>query len=305
MLLFPKPKVGNRRKQKHNKSIMKKVYTILAIFATITTANAKTYSIGSGKWSDASVWNGQYIGSTIKADDVVIITGQITMNTSIVVEGTLQVEKGAGMVGMKDLVVAKTGTFVNNGNTVMKRILNEGLIKNNMSMEAMMDIENKSSIENNNMISGNSFDNFGGTAEGNNGSYYINNNINTSPASKFGADVKVFYGNANQSEATASSTMNLTANITTDAVVLSVANPAKKDVSVFSVEKSDDGVNYALLEMVTNIHKEGDVAMIYSDYNITNKITYYRVTAITVNGDNTVLPIAAVKVPVNGYAMAR
>ena len=205
---LPKPKFSSGRKQKHNKFIMKKVYTILAIFATITTANAKTYSIGSGKWTDALVWNGQYIGSTIKADDVVIITGQITMNTSIVVEGTLRVEKGAGMVGMKDLVVAKTGTFVNNGNTVMKRILNEGFIKNNMSMEAMMDIENKSNIENNNMISGDSFDNFGGTAEGNNGSYYINNNINTSPASKFGADVKVFYGNANQSEATASSAMN-------------------------------------------------------------------------------------------------
>ena len=84
----------------------------------------KTYTLNSGKWSDACVWNGEYIGSTIKADDVVIITGQITMNTSLVVEGTLQVEHGAGMVGMKDLVVAKGGKFINNGNTVMKRMLN-------------------------------------------------------------------------------------------------------------------------------------------------------------------------------------
>jgi hypothetical protein len=53
---------------------MKKVYTLIAAILTLTTANAKTYTIASGKWSDVAVWGGQYIGSTIKADDVVIIT---------------------------------------------------------------------------------------------------------------------------------------------------------------------------------------------------------------------------------------
>lgn len=284
---------------------MKKVYTILSIILTITTANAKTYTISSGKWSDANVWGGQYIGSTIKAEDVVIITGQMTMNTSIVVEGTLQVDKGAGMVGMKDLVVAKGGKFLNNGNTVMKRILNEGTIKNNMIMEAMLDIENKSAIENNNIMTGNSFDNFGGKAEGSNGAYYLNNNVNSSPASKFGNDVKVYYGNANENQSTATVAMNLGAEVSEDAVVLTVNNPSQKNVSVFSIEKSEDGTNYSLTEMVTNINKNSDVAMTYTDLNISKKLTYYRVTAITVNGDSTVLPIAAVKAPVNGYAMAR
>jgi hypothetical protein len=279
---------------------MKNVYTLIAALLTLTVANAKTYTITSGKWSDVSVWGGQYIGTTIKADDVVIITGQMTMNTSIVVEGTLQVEKGAGMVGMKDLVVAKNGKFVNNGNTVMKRIINEGSIKNTMIMEAIMDIENKSLIENNNMVTGSNFENFGGNAAGNGGAYFVNNQINSSPASKFGADVKVFSANANENQPTSSTIMNLNAAITSDAVVLSVINPDKKDVSVFSIEKSTDGVNYSLIEMITNINKEGETAMTYTDL-----LTYYRVTAITVNGENTVLPVAAVKVPVNGYAMAR
>jgi hypothetical protein len=284
---------------------MKKVYALLAALLTLTLANAKTYTLASGKWSDVSVWGGEYIGSTIKADDVVIITGQMTLNTSIVVEGTLQVERGAGMVGMKDLVVAKGGKFVNNGNTVMKRIVNEGSIKNNMMMEAVMDIENKSVIENNNMVTGSNFENFGGNAAGNGGAYFVSNQINASPASKFGNDVKVFSANANENQVTSSAAMNLDASITSDAVILSVSNPSKKDVSVFSIEKSTDGINYSLIEMITNINKDSETAMSYTDLNISNMLTYYRVTAITVNGDNTVLPVAAVKVPANGYAMAR
>lgn len=284
---------------------MKKVYSLFAALLILTAANAKTYTVGSGKWSDASIWGGQYIGTTIKAEDEVIITGQVTMNTSIVVEGSLTVEKGAGMVGMKDLVIAKGGAFVNNGNTVMKRILNRGSLKNNMVMEAIMDIQNESSMENNSIISGNSFDNFGGTAAGNNGAYFVNNSVNSSPASKFGADVKVYYGNANEGQPTAASIMNIETSVSSEAVVLSVINPSRKDVSVFSIEKSTDGVNYSLIEMVTRIAKDNDVAMSYTDYTVNNQLTYYRVTAITVNGDNTVLPVTAVKAPVSGFAMAR
>ena len=284
---------------------MKKVYTILAAILMITSANAKTYTVGSGKWSDASVWGGQYIGSTIKADDVVIITGQMTMNTSIVVEGTLQVEKGAGMVGMKDLVVTKSGKFVNNGNTVVKRILNEGSISNNMIMEAMLDITNKSAIENNNnMVAGNNFDSFGGNAAGKGGAYFINNNVSSSPSAKFGSDVKVFYGNMIENESTASVSMNLDATVKMNAVVLSVSNPSKTNVSLFSIEKSNDGKNFTLVEMVSNISKS-EVAMTYTDNKVNSNLTYYRVKAINAMGEETVLPVAAVKTTnTNGYAMA-
>ncbi len=273
---------------------MKKTSTLFAALIIFAAANAKTYTVSSGKWSDAAVWGGQYIGSTIGADDVVIITGQMTMNTSIVVEGKLQVEKGAGMVGMKDLVVAKNGTFVNNGNTVMKRIVNEGTINNNLIMEAMMDIDNKGSIaNNNNMVAGNNFSNFGGNAAGNGGAYFVNNNISAS--AKFGADVKVFYGNAIENGTTSTtSTLNLDATLNTGAVVLSVSNPSKIDVSLFSIEKSNDGTNFTLVDMVSTTNKSG-VAMTYTDNHINNNLTYYRVKAINANGSETVLPVATIK----------
>ena len=232
---------------------MKKLSTLIAAIIIFSTVNAKTYTVGSGKWSDASVWGGQYIGSVIKADDVVIVTGQMTMNTSIVVEGTLTVEKGAGMIGMKDLVVARTGKFVNNGNTVMKRIVNEGSISNNLIMEAMMDIDNKGAIENNNnMVAGNNFDNFGGNAAGKGGAYFVNNNVSASASAKFGSDVKVFYGSAiENSNATSVAALNLNATVKANTVVLSVANPSKMDISLFSIEKSNDGKNFTLIEMVS------------------------------------------------------
>ena len=274
---------------------MKNFSTLFAAIIIFSTVNAKTYTVGSGKWSDASVWGGQYIGSVIKADDVVIVTGQMTMNTSIVVEGTLTVEKGAGMIGMKDLVVARTGKFVNNGNTVMKRIVNEGSISNNLIMEAMMDIDNKGAIENNNnMVAGNNFDNFGGNAAGKGGAYFVNNNVSASASAKFGSDVKVFYGSAiENSNATSVAALNLNATVKTNAVVLSVANPSKMDISLFSIEKSNDGKNFTLIEMVSV--SKSDVAMTYTDNNVNNNLTYYRVKAINANGNETVLPVATVK----------
>jgi len=287
---------------------MKKLYTILAAtLMTTAVVNAKTYTLGSGKWTEAATWNGEYAGTTIKADDVVVITGQVTMNTAIVVEGTLQVDKGASMIGMKDLVVTKTGTFTNNGNTVMKRILNEGTINNNLIMEAMMDVENKGNVQNNNnIVAGNNLQNYGGNAAGNGGAYYVNNNIVTSPASKFGTDVKVFYGNMMDNQTASNGTnLNLYAAVNTNAVELNVSNPSKVDVSLFSIEKSTDGKNFTLLEMITNVNSNNDVAMSYTDTKVNSNITYYRVKAISANGQETVLPVATVKAPINNaFSMA-
>ncbi len=276
---------------------MKKISTLFAALMIIAGANAKTYTIGSGKWSDVTVWNGQYIGNTIGANDVVIVTGQLTLTTNIVVEGTLQVEKGAGLVGMQELVVARNGKFVNNGNTVAKRIINEGQISNNLIMEAIYDIDNKGAIDNNNnMVAGNNFYNFGGNAAGNGGAYFVNNNISNSPSAKFGNDVRVFYGNAveNSAKATLATALNLNATLNTNAVVLSVSNPGKVDVVMFSIEKSTDGQNFTLVEMVSNVSKS-EVAMTYTDTNVNNNLTYYRVKAITSNGTETMLPVATVK----------
>jgi hypothetical protein len=273
---------------------MKKITTVFIALIAFTAINAKTYTLTSGKWSDAAIWGGQYIGNKISANDVVIVTGQITMNTSIVVEGTLQVEKGGGMVGNKDLVVAKTGKFVNNGNTVMNRIVNEGSISNNQILEAMNNIDNSGAIANNsNIVAGNNYSSYGGHADGNGGAYFVNNNISAS--SKFGTDVRVFYGSAIENGTSSLvNTLSLDASIKTGAVVLSVSNPSKVDVSLFSIEKSTDGQNYQLIEMVSNIGKS-DIAMTYTDSSVNGDLTYYRVKAISSTGNETILPVATVK----------
>ncbi len=282
---------------------MKTFYTILAATLLTNIVSAKTYTLGSGKWTDAKVWNNEYPGTTIKADDVVIITGQVTMNTGIVVEGTLTVDKGAFMVGMKDLVISKSGRFVNNGNTVMKRIVNEGTINNNLLMEAMNDVDNKGEIQNNNnMVTGNNFENFGGTANGTGGAYYVNNNIFTSPASKFGTSVKVFYGSAiENSEQTVKATSLLlnAAYKNGSGVVLNILNPEKLDITSYRIEKSADGNNYTLVQTIAS-----NTAATYTDANISNGLTYYRVKAISTDGREILLPVATIKAPVsNSYSL--
>lgn len=273
---------------------MKKVYTIIAALLTIASANAKTYTVGSGKWTDAAVWGGDYAGSTIKAEDIVVVTGQITLNTAITVQGMLTIERGAGMVGMKDMLVSKGGTFVNNGNTVLKRIINEGTINNNLILEAMMDIENRGNIANNNNVTaGNNFNNIAGEVAGKGGAYFVNNNVSSSSKAKIGSDVRMFYANSIENQASVSSPFNLDAILNANSVVLSVVNPTKIDVSIFSVEKSSDGKNYSLLQMV-NVNKSADVAMTYTDTKINSNLTYYRVKAINAEGNETTLPIATV-----------
>jgi hypothetical protein len=277
---------------------MKKVYTILATILMMNVANAKTYTLGSGKWNDAKVWNGEYTGSTVKADDVVIITGHITVTNPIVVEGTLRIEKGASMVGMRDLTIAKGGKLVNFGNTVMNRIFNEGTIDNNLILEAMNNITNKGAIENNNnMVAGNNFMNFGGNASGKSGAYFVDNDIQTSPNAKFGSDVRIFYGNANETASNDNSAnMNLDAAIRANTVVLSVSNPKNEAVAIFAIEKSNDGKNFQLIDMVSNTSTS---TMTYTDSKINSNLTYYRVKAISTNGYETTLPVATVKIPFN------
>ncbi len=252
--------------------------------------------VGSGKWTDASAWKNDYPGTTIKSTDLVIITGQVTANAAITVEGTLQVEKGAAMVGMKDLVIANSGKFVNNGNTVMKRIYNEGSICNNLLMEAMLDFDNKGKIENNNSaVAGNNFDNFGGNAAGKDGAYFVNNNISTSPASSFGKNVRVFYGSQVEGSATgavSNTPFLLNISMQNNAVVLSVSNTAKCDAPKFVIEKSDDGKYFSTLKTITG---QGHEPAVYTDHAIKNMLTYYRVTAVAADGHQTILPIATVK----------
>src|ERR1700761_2871742 len=100
------------------------------------------------------------------------------------------------MLGLKDLVIAKSGTFINNGNTAMDHIINQGNVMNNKSMEAITNIDNSGRVNNtSNMVAGNNFNN-SGTVEGKKSTYFVQNSLVNSGASKFGTEVKFFCGNS-------------------------------------------------------------------------------------------------------------
>ncbi len=172
---------------------MKAISIMVTLVLFFNGLQAKTYTIGSGKWTDPRLWENEYIGSTIKAGDVVIIKGHVTLTTPLIVEGTLQVEKGASIMGMKDLNVAQSGHFANSGITVVRNIVNEGSIRNNCVMEAMTNIQNNSVIENNhNMLAGNNFKSAGGNAYGRGGRIYANNSASVSASTDLGLGVNVY-----------------------------------------------------------------------------------------------------------------
>ena len=87
-------------------------------------------------------------------------------------------------------------------------------------------------------------------------------------------------------------------------MVLNVTNPAKVNVTVFAVEKSTDGKNFTLVDMVSKVNAEQ--GMSYTDTQVNNNLTYYRVKAINAQGEEMVLPVATVKVAGESiFSMAR
>jgi predicted transcriptional regulator len=160
---------------------MKALYIIIAAMLFTIALQAKTYIIGSGKWSDPILWENEYWGCTIQKGDVVIITGHVVITSALLIQGTLQIEKGASIIGMKDLNIGITGRVVNNGNIIVKNIINEGSIENNMTMEAMTNIASTGAIENyNNIIAGNNFEIKDGEVSSTKGGLYANNKISLS-----------------------------------------------------------------------------------------------------------------------------
>ena len=173
--------------------------TINSIFVGVLftlSLHATTCTIHSGKWTDPLVWSNHYIGSTIIAGDMVIITGQVTMNTALVIEGTLEIKKGAGLIGMNNLTISKNGKLLNNGNTVVKEMVNRGNISNSGCLEAITNIENQSAIENtSHIIACNNLSSSSGNISGRDGSFYGNHSVSISASTEVSSGIKFFCEN--------------------------------------------------------------------------------------------------------------
>ena len=269
---------------------IKSLIALAVILLAHTATFAKTYTaVNSGKWSDAATWstNGAP-GNVIAIDDEVVIKNHITMNTDVAVSGTLTIEKGISVTSNKTLYITNVGKLVNNGNLVVKRIVNEGTINNNSMIESMNDVENKGTMTNNsNIMAGTNLMNFGGNVTGNQGTYFTNGTVLASADAKFGKNVKIY---TDPSQTTAStSTMSLDAQNINGNVMLTVINPNGEEVKKFTIEKSYNGQTY---EVVTDVTASNSaVAMMYQDKNVSQETVHYKVK---VNGTN-YLPQATVR----------
>jgi hypothetical protein len=267
---------------------LKNLITLAAI-VLVNTAYATTYTaINSGKWSDAATWSNVAPGNVIEANDEVVIKNHITMNADVAVKGTLTIDKGVSVTSNKTLFIATTGKMVNNGNLVVKRIVNEGTINNNSMIESMNDVENKGILTNNaNITAGTNLMNFGGNVTGNEGTYFTNGTVIASADAKFGKNVKIY---TDPSQATASmSTMSLDAENVNGNVMLTVSNPNGEEVKKFTIERSYNGTSY---EVVTNVNaSNSSVAMIYQDKNVSQETVHYKVRV----NDANYLPQATVR----------
>lgn len=173
---------------------MKKTLTLAIATIFALTATAKTFvANGNGRWTDASIWN-EVPGATIQAGDEVIIKGNVVMNVAVTVEGLLVIDNNATITGSKDLTIAKSGQFENNGSMITKRIVNNGVILNNKVMETVFNIENSGSIINNSaVLAGQNLVNNSGNIAGTNGSYIVNKEVKTQYG-EFGNNIKVLVG---------------------------------------------------------------------------------------------------------------
>ena len=216
-------------KQFHSTTL--KSLIILAALVTVNFSYGKTYTaINSGKWSDATIWQDGAPGNTISADDQVIIKNHVVITSDIAISGTMTIEKGKTVISNKTLLISNEGKLINDGSITAKRIVNEGTINNNSSMESMNEIENKGTVNNNsNIIAGTNILNFGGNVTGTRGTYFANSSVITSTDAKFGSNIKI-YSNPSETSSNNESGTSLDVNSENGSAVVTVNST--KDLTI-------------------------------------------------------------------------
>lgn len=278
----------------------KSAFVFLAL-AAANPAEAKTYTaIQSGKYTDINIWQPEYPGITIKESDSIIITSQIVLNTAITIDGLVTVEKGASLQGNKDLQIGKEGKLINKGNTVVRRLSNEGQLDNQLVFETMLEVENKGIINNMSAtVAGTSLLNQEGILGGNKGSYFSNSSIISEPGSIYGKDVKLYqaaYTNpmAEIDEAIfCQATLNAVA-IDRDKIQIEIVNRGQQQFTSVILEKSTDGVYFTPITEAAFHNNKYTI----DDMRVTSAHTHYRAFAYDVEGKKYRMPETIVKISI-------
>lgn len=130
--------------------------------------HASTVFLSSGKWSVL------YSKNTVEAGTKLVITGDVTVDVPLLIEGTIEITKGASLLGLRTVYVTPAGRLLNQGSIVFNSLFNSGHITNNSIIELMYDLENDGILQNNHLINcGRAFYCNKGTVKGSNSRYYI------------------------------------------------------------------------------------------------------------------------------------
>ncbi len=255
------------------------------VIGTLAFANiclAKTYvASSSGKWSSPSTWEGEQPTKSINSDDVVIIKNHVLAADDISINGMLVIERNASFISSKSIVVANNGQLINNGSLSVKRMMNEGKVENNGDFETMNEFQNNGNISNSqNVVVGTNMLNQGGRIEGQNGSYFANDELISSKDATYGDNVKIFYGTKAPMNTT-SKDFNVEVATSDNNVTLTVQNISDKRVIGYEVTKSNDGETFT--PIANNQNAKADY-LIVQDNNNMNGVVHYKITALTASG---------------------
>lgn len=269
--------------------------TLVAVLIS-SSSSAITYTIvNNGKWSDARIWENGVPGNDIQSTDVVIIKNHVVVSSDISVHGTLIIEKGNTLVSNKSLAVGKTGHLVNNGSVNVKRLMNEGEIQNYSSLESMMEIQNTGNFNNNvNVLSGTNILNYGGSLNGDHGTFFANQMVINSPDATIANTLKVFIGDNAQLAAPTTSDFSIETFSRENAVTLSINNNNQKTLNNIIIQRSFDGSLYEYVTSIPNTLNQS--VLLYSDKNINHSTVYYKVQ-VESNGSIVELPLTTVGLP--------
>lgn len=251
---------------------------LIASTLFIFSAQAKSFTaVNTGKWNDANVWENKLAPTNnIEAGDVVIVKSHLILNTDLNLNGTLIVEKSFSVASTKNLIVSKNGKFVNSGNANFRSIQNEGKVDNYSQLESLGDVDNSGKVTNNvNMVTGANLYNYNGSLYGKNGTYFVNGNIRNSDKSEFSKEIKVLV--ADNNSISKNTTMKIEAQVIQNSVVLVVNNQHKEPVQSFTIQRSNDGVNFR--EIAQMNASENDISLVYQDKNLNTDFVVYKITA--------------------------
>ncbi len=175
---------------------MKAIFTSIILLVFVSTIKADVYTFESvGNWNQVTNWDA-YPGTIISSTDIVIISADITINTSVTINGNLTISSGVSLTN--DWLV-----FVNG------MLNNEGQVFNNTQLNLFGDCVSNGTWENSAsgtlIVTGTgdftcrgNFINHGGLLGYNSSRFYLEANFENNDYITFNGDFDIHHSNGQE-----------------------------------------------------------------------------------------------------------